>query len=79
MDTVTILTLASWLKEIQWREFVSTLHVQPQTWLRADEPYEHRESYTNSKVALASTARFAPSCIHTLLTASYLGLLSYLH
>ena len=35
--------------------------------LAADEPHKHSEScttpFSNSKVALASTARFAPSCM----------------
>ena len=53
--------------EVQLREFVSTLHVQPLSSsgnLAADKTHKHSESYTtfsNSKVALASTARFAPS------------------
>ena len=57
-------------EEVQLREFVSTLHVKPLSGpgnLAADEPHEHSESCTtpfpNSKVALASTARFAPSCM----------------
>ena len=57
-------------EEVQLREFVSTLHVKPLPGpgnLAADEPHEHSESCTtpfpNSKVVLASTARFAPSCM----------------
>ena len=57
-------------EEVQLREFVSTLHVKPLSGpgnLAADEPHEHSEScttpFSNSKVALASSARFAPSCM----------------
>ena len=57
-------------EEVQLREFVSTLHVKPLSGpgnLAADEPHEHSESCAtpppNSKFALASTARFAPSCM----------------
>ena len=63
-------TWPSGQEEVQLREFVSTLHVRPLSGpgnLAEDEPHEHSESCTtpfpNSKVALASTARFAPSCM----------------